>query len=368
MVNVSNELILAINLGSTSTKIAVYQGEKRLHSKNFSYTAEQIGSFKNIFEQKPLRQSGIEEFLKSVNVDISKFDAVVSRGGALPPHKTGAYMINDLMLDYLENKASVLHAACLGPSIAKYFADKSSCDAYIYDGPHSNEMRPVARVTGLQGVYRKTVVHVLNGRACIIKYAKSIGKQMSDINVVVAHLGGGISISAYEKGILVDCINDKEGPISPERAGRLANEDVILYYDSSGCTKQEMLKLLRGRGGFVSLLETNSALEVEKQIAEGNEKAKIVYDTMCYQTAKCIGEMSVALKGNVDAIIMTGNIAHSNMVVNAISEYVKHIAPIEIMPGEFEMEALSLGVLRVIRGEEICNEFTQATIDNQFKI
>ncbi len=352
MNNREKEKILVINPGSTSTKIALYENQKQVLNHTFHYTAEQLSAYKGIMEQFPMRCREIENLLTEEGVDLEDFSAVAGRGGALPPLKSGAYEVNKGMLDYMRNLKVGTHASSLGAFLADYFAGRAGVKAYIYDGPTVYEMTEVAQLTGIKGLYRKTSVHVLNMRAAVRKAAESLQKAIQDVNMVGVHLGGGITLAAFQKGRMVDALNDSEGPMAPERAGRMPSTDFLKYYSRSGLDIVEMDRILRGGGGLTSWLNTNSALEVERRIEEGDQEAALVYDAMCYQVSKCIGEMAVALDGVKDAIVITGSIANSQYVTESIRKRVEFIAPVILVPGENEMDALAAGVSRVLRGEE----------------
>lgn len=356
-------MILSINCGSTSSKIALYRDEECLLKENITYSAEVVSKFVDSMSQLDMRIADIEKKLAEAAVDLSSLSIVVGRGGSLPPHNTGAYEISNQMLAYLTASGSV-HASSTSAFIAKHIAEKAGCGAIIYDGPYSTSEIPMeARITGLPGVYRRPGLHVLNGRACCIRYAAEQKRRFEDMSLIVAHLGGGISVTAYEKGRLVDGLTDTEGSFTPERAGGIATDLLLEYSTKSGLSGKEMLKLLRGRSGMVSMLGTSNMIEVEARISDGDKKAALVHRAMCYQTAKCIGSMAAALKFDVDAILLTGGIAHSKRVVSLITERVGRLAPVATYPGEFEMEAMSLGGLRVLRGEENVQPFNEDLVE-----
>jgi butyrate kinase len=352
--------ILAINPGSTSTKIAVYENEKELFRSSVDHDTELLNTFKRTVDQIPLREQGIMDCLKEQNFDLSRLSAVAGRGGPLPPVKQGAYIINDCMLDYLENKAPSEHPSKLGAIISHRIASQHSIPAYIYDSIRVDEVDAVAKLSGLPILPRKPGTHMLNMRAVSIKIAEEIGKKVTDCNFIVAHLGGGITLSVFSKGRMIDYVSDDEGPFSPERAGRLPYRRFIDLCYSGKYTHDEMMKAVRGKGGLVGYLGTNQALEVEKMIDDGNLKAGNIYYGMAYQIAKSIGELATVVKGDVDAIILTGGIAYSKRITSWVEERVKFIAPVKIVPGENELEALALGVLRVLKGEEDYHTFDVA--------
>lgn len=351
--------ILAINPGSTSTKIALYEDEKEILVSTLDHASEEIEMYEKIVDQFQMRKEVVLSFLKENGYDVNTLNAVVGRGGMLPPVKSGAYIVNDLMVDRLTNMPIVEHASNLGALIAYEIAGQVKIPAYIYDSVKVDELSDVARISGMPLLPRTSTSHVLNSRAMAMKAAKKYNKSYSDMNLIVTHMGGGVSVNVHEKGQMIDMIPDDEGPFSPERSGRVQQRALIDLCFSGKYSYKEIKKMQSGNGGLKAYLNTVDAREVEKMINEGNEEAKIVYKAMAYQIAKGIGELSTVLKGKVDAIILTGGIAYSKMMTGWIKERVEFIAPVEIMPGENEMESLSLGVLRVLRGEEKAREYTE---------
>ncbi|MEA5093812.1 butyrate kinase [Sedimentibacter saalensis] len=351
--------ILAINPGSTSTKIALYENEQEILVKTLDHPSEEMEKFEKVVDQFQMRKDVVLLFLKDNGFDVNKLDAVVGRGGMLPPVKSGAYRVNDLMVDRLKNRPVVEHASNLGALIAHEIASSIGKEAYIYDSVKVDELIPEARISGMPALPRTSTSHVLNSRAMAIKAAKNMGKNYTEMNFVVAHMGGGVSLSVYEKGRLSDIISDDEGPFSPERSGRVNLRPFMDMCFSGKYDKKTVGKMISGNGGLKGYLGTTDAREVEKMIHEGNEEANLVYRAMAYQIAKGIGELATVLKGNVDAIILTGGIAYSKMMTDMIKERVEFIAPVEIMAGENEMESLALGTLRVLRNEEQAKEYTE---------
>ena len=285
-------------------------------------------------------------------IDLKSINAVVGRCGGLPPVKSGAYLINDEMIDRLVNRPTLDHASNLGAMISYSIANEIGVNSYIYDPVSVDESNKIAKVSGLKELDRVCLTHALNTRAMAIKYAKMHNKDYKNLNLIVAHLGGGISLNVHEKGRMVDFVTDEEGPFSPERAGKLPSKMLVDLCYSGKYTYEEMAKNIRGKGGIVSYLNTVNAKEVEERINNGDGYAKLIYDALALQVAKAIGELSTVVNGNVDAIIITGGIAYSKYMSESISNRVKFIAPVEIMPGENELEALAFGVLRVMNGEE----------------
>ncbi len=351
--------ILSINPGSTSTKIAVYEDEKPLFVESIQHSDSDLAGFARIQDQFEFRKNAVMNFLKTNNVSTSELSAIVGRGGLLPPVKSGAYRVNETMVDVLMNRPVLEHASNLAALIAYEMSKELNINAYIYDSIAVDELIDIARHTGLPEVDRVSLTHALNMRAAAIKTAQKLDKPYKDCNLVVAHLGGGISLTAHSGGKMIDIVSDDEGPFSPERSGRVAVKDLYKYVSSGKYTKDEMKKKLRGEAGLKGHLGTIDAREVQKRIESGDEKAKLIFETMAYQIAKSIGELSVALYGKVDRIVLTGGIAYSKILTDWIIERVKFIAPVEILPGENEMESLSLGALRVLRGEETAREYAE---------
>jgi butyrate kinase len=351
--------ILAINPGSTSTKISLYEDEKEIFTKKLDHPLEQIEKFENVEDQLNMRKELVMAFLKEKNFDIKDLSAVVARGGMLPPVKTGAYIINDLMVDRVQNRPIMEHASNLAAPIAYEIAKEAGIPAYIYDCVMADELLDIARISGMPDIPRTSSSHVLNTRAMAIKAAKLHGKKYEDMNILVAHLGGGISINIHEKGRIIDLVSDDEGPFSPERAGRVPCRELINLCYSGKYDKKTMQRKLRGNGGLRAYLNTLDAREVEQMIANGNEEARLIYEAMAYQIAKGIGELATVVEGKVDVIVLTGGIAYSKMLTDWIVKRVSFIAPVEILAGENEMEALTFGALRVLRGEETAREYTE---------
>lgn len=349
--------ILAINPGSTSTKLALYEDENKVLDHTLEHLAEELSKFDKVIDQFEYRKDSILEFLHGKGVNIGELSAVVGRGGMLPPVEAGAYEINEKMLEHLRNKPVVEHASNLGAIIAYEIAKPYNILCYIYDPVTVDQLEDIARITGIPEVKRISFNHVLNSRATAMKVAQNLGIKYKDANFIVVHIGGGISICIHRRGRMIDMIADDEGPFSPERAGRIPGKELINICFSGKYDKREVIRKMRGNAGLKAHLGTHDAREVEKMIAEGNKKAKTIYEAMGYQIAKGIGEMATVVKGKVDAIILTGGLAYSNMMMDMIKERVEFIAPVEIMPGENEMEALAFGALRVLRGQEQAREY-----------
>ncbi|MGL5693752.1 MAG: butyrate kinase [Peptostreptococcaceae bacterium] len=351
--------ILVINPGSTSTKIAVFENEKSILENTLQHSSEEIGKYKSIYDQLELRKNVIEQSLRDNNIDLEGLDAVVGRGGLLKPIEGGTYEINQKMLEDLKIGISGEHASNLGGILAYEISKKINVPSYIVDPVVVDELEDVARISGITEIKRKSIFHALNQKAIGRRAAKEINKKYEECNFIITHMGGGITVGAHLKGKVIDVTNglDGEGPFSPERSGGLPVGDLVKLCFSGNFTEDEVKKKVKGMGGLVSYLNTNDVRDVEKLISDGDEKSKLIYDAMVYQICKEIGAYSVALKGNIDAILLTGGIAHSNRITSMIKEYVEFIAPVKVYPGEDEMIALSQGAIRVLTREESSKEY-----------
>ena len=355
--------ILVNNPGSTSTAIALFEDDKLLDKETIRHSSEKLSKYIKIFDQHKIREEIILNFLKKKNININSLDAIVGRGGVLKPVKSGAYRINKLMLEDLKERPRVEHASNLGAVIAYDLAQKIGVPSFIVDSVAVDELEPVARISGMSDIERESLCHVLNLKAAARRVAQELGKSYQELNLIVVHLGGGISVSAHRKGRMIDVNNaSAEGPFSPERTGGLPSVELVKLCYSQKYTLREMLKKLIGGGGLVDYLGTNNLLEVEERITKGDKKAKLLYQAMAYQIAKEIAAMAAVLKGKVNAIVITGNGARDKGVlgktfVNWIKERVNFIAPVTVYPGTDEMKALALGAIRVLKGEEEALEY-----------
>lgn len=349
--------VLVINPGSTSTKIAIYENEVEIFKKNIVHPSEELAKYKVSTDQFAFRQQAVISFLEEIQFDLQELDAIVARGGALPPLEAGAYRINQSMVDFLKERPRADHASNIAAIIALEMSKDYNIPAYIYDAISVDQLTDVARISGSPELPRLSIIHALNSRSMAQKYAQSIERPYSEITLITTHLGGGITLCVHHQGRIIDVISDDEGPFSPERAGKVACVPLVDLCYSGKYNHRTMQKLFRGYGGLIAYLGTNSALEVEERIAQGDQEALLIYEAMAYQVAKGIGELATVVKGKLDAIILTGGIAYSNMLTNWIKERVEFIAPVVIMPGENEMEALALGGLRVLRQEEEAHEY-----------
>ena len=342
--------ILAINPGSTSTKIGLYGDEDLIFTHSLNHSVDEIQQFKKINDQYNMRYRGILQVLKEKNVDIKELNCIVGRGGPVAPLKSGGYILDEVLVDKMRNDPMMQHDSLLGGIIAYEMAKDLKIPSYIYDAVSTDELEDIARLSGIREIQRESLAHTLNMRGTGIKVAKNMGKSYEDLNLIIAHLGGGLSISLHKKGRMVDIVSDDEGSFSPERSGRLpARALAKICYEKD---RETVNKLLKGRGGLVSYLKTNDAREVEKMIKEGDEYAKKVYEAMAYQISKGIGELATVVEGKVDAIIITGGMAYSKLLTSWIIKRVEFIGPVKIVPGENELESLAMGGLRILKGEE----------------
>ncbi len=347
-------LILSINPGSTSTKIAVFQNTKEVFLKNIKHTSEKLSQFKKITDQYSFRKHIILEELESASFDINDIQVIVGRGGLIKPIASGVFKVNDRLVEDLKAGIMGQHASNLGGLIAKDIANAvPGAEAYIADPVVVDELNDIARISGHPLFERVSIFHALNQKAIARQHGKSVSKSYEDMNLVVAHLGGGISVGAHFKGRVIDVNQalDGEGPFSPERSGTLPAGALVKMCFSGKYTEEEIKKMITGKGGLVAYLGTNDAYEVEKRALAGDKEAKLIQSAMAYQVAKEIGAMSTVLKGEIDAILLTGGIAYGKPFVEAVSERVRHIGPVYVYPGEDEMRALAMNGLMVYNGE-----------------
>lgn len=362
--------IFAINPGSTSTKVALFENDNIIFNVTINHDAEILNKFSCTSEQLPYRKEIILKELKNRNIDLEDIDVFVGRGGGLVPIEGGTYTINDLLLYHSKIEYTASHPSVLGSQLAFEFASISGRKSFIVNPPCVDEFENIARISGLKGVYQGSRVHALNQKEVGIRYAKKIDSNYEDLNLIIAHIGGGISIAAHKKGKMIDasdCLYG-EGPMAPTRSGALSALGVVNICYSGEYTKEEMRNRITKNGGLVELLGTSDTREVVKRIKQGDIKAKLVYDSMIYQIAKQIGAFATVLEGNVDGIILTGGIANDDYLVGNLSKMISYISSISVMPGEFEMEALASGALRVMRGEEQAKIYDGISIWTEDKI
>ncbi len=352
--------VFVINPGSTTTKIALFDGRSEVFSETIRHSPEELGHFDSILGQKEFRKGKIIDELEKRGVDLKSFDAIIGRGGIVKPIPAGTYVVNDILLkDLADYSFDQQHAANLGGIIAYEMAAPSGKPAFIADPICVDEFEDISRISGLREIQRKSLLHALNMRASMYRYAENSGKNVEDLNLIIVHLGGGISVSPVKEGRLIDVNNaDEGGPFSPQRPGGLPSIDVVNLAYSGKYTRNDLVKMFTKTGGLLSYLGTDDMKEVIKRINEGDKEAKEVFDAMCYQISKEIGAMATVLKGKIDAIIITGGVAYNEEVVQEIERRVDFIAKIFVYPGEFEMESLAFAALRVLNGEEKPREYT----------
>ena len=350
-------LILVINPGSTSTKIAVYEDEKQILKKNISHSIEELSAYENIIDQYEFRKNLVVKEVNEAGIPF-KFDAVIGRGGLAKPVEGGVYEINQRMID--DTRATLHHHACnLGCIISFEIAKEIGCRSFIANPVLVDELCDYARVSGSPLMPRKPIWHALNQKAIARRFAKDQGKRYEEMDIIVCHLGGGISVAVHQHGRAVDVSNalDGEGPFSPERAGTLPAGDLVHLCFSGKYTQAQIEKMIAGQGGLAAHLGTNDMRLIEQWVNEGNEKAKFLVDAMIYHVAKEIASKGAVLYGKVDAILFTGGIAHWKYVVDELCRRVDYLAPTYRYPGEDELEALSFNALSVLRGEREAKEY-----------
>ncbi len=346
--------ILVINPGSTSTKIAVFENGKEFFLKNIKHSTEDISRFEKISDQNHYRTDiNLDEFKQS-NIELDSIGCVIGRGGLVKPIRSGVYLVNEELKKDLKKGILGEHASNLGGLIADDISRSiPGTKAYIADPVVVDEFQDVARISGHPQFERISIFHALNQKAISRTHSKTINRNYEDLNLIVVHLGGGISVGAHKKGKVIDVNQalDGEGPFSPERSGTLPVGALVKFCFSGKYTLPEIKKMITGNGGFVAYLGTNDAYEIEMRVKNGDKKAKLIQDAMSYQIAKEIGAMSTVLKGKVDGILLTGGLARNPLLVEYIIEMVSFIAPVSVYPGEDEMKALALNGLMALKGE-----------------
>ena len=348
-------LILVINPGSTSTKMAVYEDEKPLVLRSISHSNEDLAQFDDVIEQFSYRKQLVLDELEHVGVPL-EFDAVIGRGGLVKPIAGGVYEINEKMLEDTHSGIAMHNHACnLGCLIAHDIAQGiPGCRSFIADPGVVDELNDYARISGSPLMNRICIWHALNQRAIARRFASEIGKKYEDLNLIICHLGGGISVAAHEHGRAVDANNalDGEGPFSPERAGSLPAADLIRLCFSGKYSEKQLLKRIAGKAGLNAHLGTNNAMEIERRIADGDKHAELILNAMIYHVAKNIAAEAAVLFGKVDAILLTGGMARSEYIISRLRQRIDFIAPTYCFPGEDELEALALNALDVLRGRQ----------------
>lgn len=348
---------LVINIGSTSSKIAIYDDRENYFTSSIAHAKEDLSRFKDIMDQYDWRKGLILQELEKNNVAPDSINAIACRGGLLPPPKkgyvnAGAYEINADMLYVLKHHPQNPHPTNMGAAIADSLAKAWGIKAYIYDAPTVDEMLPITKITGQPSMQRRGQGHPLNMRAAALKYAASVRQPYESLNLVVAHLGGGITLSLHSGGKMIDFITDDEGPFAPERSGGLPGFQLAETVANNRWTAKEAIDFMQRRGGLKAYFDTVDSREVESRIDNGDSHAEEVYRAMALNVAKNLAKLAVTVSGKVDQVILTGGIAYSKRFTDWVKEYIEFIAPVTVIPGENEIEALALGILRVVNGEE----------------
>jgi butyrate kinase len=351
--------LLTINPGSTSTKIAIFDNEKPVMEQILRHSNEELAPYPTVLEQYKFRKDVILDTLNENGINITKLSAVVGRGGLLKPIESGTYRVNEKMLEDLRNTVKGQHASSLGAIIASEIAGQLGIPAFIVDPVVVDEMDDIARVSGMPEISRISIFHALNQKAVARRAASDLGKRYEELNLIIAHMGGGVSVGAHRNGRVIDVNNalNGEGPFSPERTGGLPVSGLVELCYSGKYTLAETMKKIAGKGGLVAYLGTNDGREVVKRIEAGDKEAELIYKAMAYQIAKEIGACAAVLEGKIDAICLTGGLAYDKILVGWIKERIEFLGDVRIYPGEDEMIALAQGGLRVLRKEEEAKEY-----------
>lgn len=360
--------ILAVNPGSTSTKIALFDNSAEVFSETIVHMPEDLKVFGEIQDQLVYRRDMVEKAMESKGYSVSDVDVFVGRGGGLLPLVGGTYEVTSLLAEHASRGMTGQHPAQLAAQICKQFAERNGKRAFVVNPPDVDEFEDVSRISGIKGIFRESHIHALNQKEIAIRYCAARGLKYEDVNLVICHLGGGISITAHQKGRMIDSndIIKGSGPMTPTRAGDMPYMKIVDMAYSGAYTKKQLTDKLNKEGGLMDHYGTADTRDVLKLAREGDKCAETVYRGMAYQNAKYVGAMAVALQGKVDAIILTGGVANGKAFTDIMQEYISWIAEVVIMPGEFELEALSAGALRVMRGEEHAKIYTGIPVWNGF--
>ena len=360
--------VFVINPGSTSTKVALFEDDKKLFQKNIDHDVDELNKFKEIRDQLPFRMEAIYAALAEEGISLEGVDAFAARSGGLASLKSGVYSVNDKLLEHTRICFAARHPNTLGPQIAVELQKKYGGQMFCVNPPDVDELDDVERVTGFHEFYRVARGHPLNQKENCIRYANAHGKRYDEMNFICCHIGGGVSVGAHHKGRLCsvnDAVNG-DGPMAPTRSGWVPATDLVHLCFSGKYTERQLYDRITKNGGISDHLGTSDMREVMERIESGDKYAKLIYDAFIYQIAKAVGGCACALKGKVDAIIFTGGIAHDPYLVERLTEYVGWIAPISVQAGEFEMEALAAGAIRAMRGEEEVLEYTGKPVFTNF--
>lgn len=360
--------IFTLSPGSTSTKLAVFDGEKRLFKANVQHDPEKLKTFAHVSDQKPYRVETILNELKENNIDIKDMDAFAAYSGGLVSTPGGIFPVNEKIIEDCTSGRLMEHPAILGAQIIDAFAKEAQKPAYLVNPPDVDEFEDVARITGVKGVYRESHVHVLNQKEVAIRAAKELGRKYEDCNLIVCHVGGGLSITAQKQGKIVDGndVLNGDGPMAPNRSGNVPVMPIIKMCFSGKYTLDEMKVKIGKAGGLQALLGTDNMIEIKERIKKGDQWAALVYENFAYQLGKYIGSYACVMEGKVDAIVMTGGVSNDDQFIANVRKYAGWIAPIIVYGGDFEMEALASGATRALDGEEETKEYTGIPVWNGF--
>jgi len=361
--------ILVINPGSTSTKLALFKNSHKIFDKCIHHPSSELSGFSNIISQFDYRYNLVLKFLHQEDISLQEIDAYVGRGGLLKPIPGGTYIVDKAMLNDLRNGVQGEHASNLGGLLANALAQKYNKPAFIVDPVVVDELNELARLAGIPQLVRKSIFHALNHKAVARKTAELLNKSYQEVNLIIAHLGGGISIAAHQQGCVIDVNNalDGEGSYSPERAGTLPAGDLVRMCFSGEYEQKQILNLITGKGGVVAYLGTNDLKELQARINKNSDNSvKKILDGMVYQISKEISALAAVLKGKIDAIVLTGGIANNKFVTDQIKERISFLAPVYIFPGEEEMEALAHGAYRILSGQEKAKEYEKEVKDYDY--
>lgn len=362
--------ILTINPGSTSTKLAIFDKLKCVATETIQHSAAELADFTSIKAQFPYRLKLVEAFLKHSAWSVEQFDAVVGMGGAAYSLEGGTYLVDQQLADdTLAGVSGVQHPANLGPALAKFLADQAGIPAFIVNGPSMDEFQDLARLTGKKGVFRQSRLHALNLKETGYQFAKDHDLNYHQLNLIICHLGGGVSVSAHRNGRIIDGndIAAGDGPMAPTRTGYLSVESVVNLAFSGKYSKKDLFDLNYKTGGFVDLFGTSDVREILAKVKLGDSKAILYWRGFIYQIAKEIGAMYSILHGKVDAILITGGIAHSQEIVTGLKDYCSSFAPIYVYPGEAEMKAMEMGAIRVLEQVEKVKHYTGRPVWSKFE-
>lgn len=352
--------ILAVNPGSTSTKIGIFENTQEIYSKNISHSADDLKLFKEVQDQLEYRKKVVEEEILAQGLTLADFDVFVGRGGGLVPIKGGVYAVGPKLLEHASIGTSGQHPAQLASQICGAFAAKQGKPAFVVNPPDVDEFEEISRITGMKGLYRESRIHALNQKEIALRYCAEHNQKYQESNLIICHIGGGVSVTAHKEGRMIDSndIINGDGPMTPTRTGGLPAVPLLKMCFSGKFSEKELYNIISKNGGLVDHLGTADAIEVQKMIENGDKYAELVFNAMIYQIAKYVGSCAVSLKGKAEAIILTGGISHSKYLVEKLQEYLDWIAPLTVMAGEFEMEALAAGALRAVTGQEGILEYS----------